>query len=71
VALAAGATRDVGAAGAGELTVSVCVYSRESPWWSRTVPQWLEDYNEVAPHSALGMKSPRDYRAEQTLSASL
>jgi putative transposase len=32
---------------------------------------WFDDYNEVAPHSALGMKSPREYRAEQTLSASL
>jgi putative transposase len=32
---------------------------------------WFEDYNENAPHSALGMKSPREYRAEKTLSASL
>jgi hypothetical protein len=31
---------------------------------------WFDDYNEVAPHSALGMKSPREHRAEQTLSAS-
>jgi transposase InsO family protein len=32
---------------------------------------WFEDYNENAPHSALGMKSPREYRVEKTLSASL
>jgi putative transposase len=24
---------------------------------------WIEDYNTQAPHSALGMRSPRDYRA--------
>ena len=35
------------------------------------LPEWLEDYNEHAPHSALGMKSPREYRAEKTLTASL
>lgn len=35
------------------------------------VPEWFEDYNEQAPHSALGMKSPREYRAEQALTASL
>jgi putative transposase len=35
------------------------------------IPEWFRDYNEVAPHSALGMKSPREYRAEQTLLASL
>lgn len=26
---------------------------------------WIEDYNTVAPHSALGQRSPRQYRAEQ------
>ncbi len=32
---------------------------------------WLEDYNTRAPHSALGMRSPAEYRAEQlTLSSS-
>jgi putative transposase len=32
---------------------------------------WLADYNRQAPHSALGMRSPADYRAEQlTLSSS-
>lgn len=35
------------------------------------LPEWIEDYNETAPHSALGMKSPREYRAEKTLTASL
>jgi putative transposase len=28
--------------------------------------EWLEDYNEVAPHSALGYRSPRQYRRERT-----
>jgi putative transposase len=32
---------------------------------------WFEDYNTQAPHSALGMRSPTEYRAEQlTLSSS-
>jgi putative transposase len=35
------------------------------------LPEWFEDYNEQAPHSALEMKSPREYRAEQALTASL
>ena len=26
--------------------------------------QWIEDYNAVAPHSALGMRSPATYRKE-------
>jgi hypothetical protein len=26
------------------------------------VPGWFEDYNQRAPHSALGMLSPRQYR---------
>src|SRR5690606_18211265 len=30
---------------------------------------WFRDYNEVAPHSALGMKSPAEFRREQTLTA--
>ena len=25
--------------------------------------QWIDDYNSQAPHSALGMRSPREYRA--------
>src|SRR5437773_3169931 len=31
---------------------------------------WFEDYNTRAPHSALGMRSPADYRAEGNLSSS-
>jgi transposase InsO family protein len=32
--------------------------------------EWFRDYNEHAPHSALGMKSPLEYRTEQSLTAS-
>jgi transposase InsO family protein len=32
--------------------------------------EWFEDYNTLAPHSALGMRSPADYRAGVTLSSS-
>lgn len=51
-------------------------YIESAELWSADLviaqlPEWFEDYNEQAPHSALGMKSPREYRAEQTLSASL
>lgn len=28
------------------------------------VPGWIKDYNENAPHSALGYRSPREYRRE-------
>ncbi len=31
---------------------------------------WIEDDKTRAPHSALGMHSPADYRAETTLSSS-
>ena len=31
---------------------------------------WIEDYNTRAPHSALGMRSPADYRAGTTLGSS-
>ncbi len=31
---------------------------------------WFDDYNTRAPHSALGMRSPVDYRAAATLSSS-
>ena len=31
---------------------------------------WIEDYNRQAPHSALGMRSPTEYRAALTLSSS-
>ena len=52
-----------------------CDYVESAELWNATsviaqLPEWIRDYNEVAPHSALGMKSPREYRAEQTLSAS-
>jgi putative transposase len=51
-------------------------YIESAELWSAAhvialLPEWFEDYNETAPHSALGMKSPRQYRAEQTLTASL
>ncbi len=51
-------------------------YIESAELWSAAsviaqLPEWFRDYNEVAPHSALGMKSPREFRAEQTLSASL
>jgi len=29
------------------------------------ISSWVEDYNAVAPHSALGYKSPVEYRREQ------
>lgn len=28
----------------------------------RLLERWIKDYNEIAPHSALGMKSPIEYR---------
>ena len=31
---------------------------------------WVEDYNTRAPHSALGLRSPAEYRAQLTLSSS-
>jgi putative transposase len=31
---------------------------------------WFDDYNTRAPHSALGMRSPADYRADVNLSSS-
>lgn len=32
------------------------------------LPEWFEDYNENAPHKALKMKSPREYRREKSAS---
>ena len=29
---------------------------------------WIDDYNRLAPHSALGMRSPADYRAVMSTS---
>lgn len=31
----------------------------------RQLPGWLEDYNRIAPHSALGFLSPKEFRAQQ------
>ncbi|HEY8468040.1 MAG TPA: IS3 family transposase, partial [Longimicrobiales bacterium] len=36
----------------------------------RQLEGWFMDYNEVAPHSALGMKSPAEFRRQQALTAS-
>ena len=30
----------------------------------RQVPKWIEHYNQQAPHSALGMRSPAQFYAE-------
>ena len=32
----------------------------------RQLPGWIEDYNQMAPHSALGMLSPREYREQKS-----
>jgi putative transposase len=32
---------------------------------------WIDDYNRLAPHSALGMRSPADYRAVTSASREL
>ena len=31
----------------------------------RLLPDWLEDYNEIAPHSALRNLSPREWRIQR------
>ena len=31
---------------------------------ARKLPEWIEDYNQVAPHSALGMKAPVQFYAD-------
>lgn len=31
----------------------------------RQLPGWIQDYNRIAPHSALGFLSPREFRAQQ------
>tara|TARA_B100001964_G_C14169768_1_gene570895 strand:- start:22 stop:798 length:777 start_codon:yes stop_codon:yes gene_type:complete len=33
----------------------------------KMLPGWFKDYNEVAPHSALGMKSPMEYKQLLTI----
>lgn len=50
-------------------------YVEAAELWSaesviRQLEGWLRDYNEVAPHSALGMKSPAEFRRQQALTAS-
>jgi putative transposase len=34
------------------------------------LPSWIDDYNQRAPHSALGMRSPAEYRAQLEVSSS-
>jgi putative transposase len=29
----------------------------------RQLPGWIDDYNRIAPHSSLGMRSPKEFRA--------
>lgn len=45
------------------------------PWSAASViaqlPAWFADYNHLAPHAALGMKSPAEYRKERSLIESL
>ena len=31
---------------------------------AQKLPEWIKDYNEIAPHSALGMKSPVPFYAD-------
>lgn len=37
---------------------------------ARKLPEWIEDYNQIAPHSALGMKSPVQFYADWMLKIS-
>jgi len=37
---------------------------------ARKLPEWIEDYNLIAPHSALGMKSPGQFYADWMLKIS-
>jgi len=40
------------------------VLGAATPAWSLApLGDWIDDYNRQAPHSALGMRSPADYRA--------
>ena len=33
----------------------------------KMIPRWIKDYNEEAPHSALGMMSPKEYKQKLTI----
>lgn len=33
------------------------------------LPQWIADYNHFAPHSALGMRRPQEYRRAQEIAS--
>ena len=33
------------------------------------VPRWVADYNHFAPHSALGMRSPIEYRRRREIAS--
>lgn len=37
---------------------------------AQQLPEWIKDYNEIAPHSALGMKSPVPFYADWMLKIS-
>ena len=37
----------------------------DAPTVIRQLPAWLEDYNRIAPHSALAFLSPKEFRAQQ------
>jgi transposase InsO family protein len=38
----------------------------DAPSVLRQIPGWIEDYNEIHPHSALKMRSPREFIRAQT-----
>ena len=49
------------------------VYQKELPSLhavARQIPEWIRDYNQVAPHSALGMKAPTQFYADWMLKIS-
>ena len=45
------------------LAAALCMPPVEVKTVLAQVGGWFEDYNTQAPHSALGMRSPREYRA--------
>lgn len=38
----------------------------DAPYVLRQIPRWIDDYNEIHPHSALRMRSPREFIRAQT-----